>query len=98
MLIRSQDNKILTDDLNIRIDKHYVGLDRSLGAVHKGYEIRNKIGILGIYETEEKAIKVLDMLENNYNLNGKLQFLSDGTITTTICNLFQFPAEEELED
>ena len=46
----------------------------------------------------KKAIKALDMLEEKYNTNGQVQFLSDGTLTTAICNLFNFPAEKEIPD
>ena len=58
MIIRSQDKKSITTDLNLQIyaddwsDKF--GIMNSKGAE------------LGLYSTEEKAIKVLDMIQNEF--------------------------------
>lgn len=54
MIIRSQDKKSITTDLNLTIYED--------DWTHK-YEISNSVGVdLGEYSTEEKAIKVLDMI------------------------------------
>ena len=58
MIIRSQDKKSITTDLNINI---YADDEE------KGFELINKsLTYLGTYSTEEKAIKVLDMICNFY--------------------------------
>ena len=55
MIIRSQDKRSITDDLNLEI--HHESWDS------KEWEIgNNAIGVMGTYSTEEKAIKVLDMI------------------------------------
>lgn len=91
MLVRSQDNEKITDRIEFLIAE--IPLNGEYGIYQPDH-----YRLFGRYSTMKKAIKALDMLEKNYNLNGKLQFLSDGTVTTTICNLFQFPTEEEIED
>ena len=59
MIIRSQDKRSITDDLNLEI--HHESWDS------KEWEIgNNAIGVMGTYSTEEKAIKVLDMIVNTY--------------------------------
>lgn len=56
MIIRSQDKKSTTTDLNLTIYED--------DWTHK-WEITNNLGMeLGSYSTEEKAIKVLDMIED----------------------------------
>lgn len=58
MIIRSQDKKSITTDLNINIYEDDNG---------SGFEMINKsMTSLGTYSTEEKAIKVLDMIAQNY--------------------------------
>lgn len=91
MLVRSQDNEKITDRIEFSIVEVPV---KGYWGIYQPEPLR----LFGEYSTFEKAVKALDMLEKNYNLNGKLQFLSDGTVTTMICNLFQFPKEEEIED
>lgn len=54
MWIRSQDKEILTNCNDFYIDE-----------VNNGYIIEGNIGVLGSYSTKEKAIKVLDMIENH---------------------------------
>ena len=53
MWIRSQDMKRLVNVSDFRIYEEY-----------KGFSICSKIDVLGNYSTEEKAIKVMDMIEN----------------------------------
>lgn len=57
MIIRSQDKKSITTDLNLQI----------YDCTDGGYEIVNgTVNTLGKYSTKEKAIKVLDMIANTY--------------------------------
>ena len=53
MLIRSQDRKILINASDLRIHEE-----------RKGFYIRSRIDVLGTYSTEEKALKVMDMIED----------------------------------
>ena len=59
MLIRSQDKKRIATDLNLEI-------------LHESWDsneweiVNNAVGVIGIYSTEEKAIKVLDMIQDAY--------------------------------
>ena len=62
MIIRSQDKKAITDDLKLYIREN----DFTRGKVK--WEIRNaEQDLLATYSTEEKAIKVLDMIQSAYN-------------------------------
>ena len=61
MIIRSQNKKRTTDDLklNIRIVEY--------NSTDDMYEIRDSSGnTIGEYSTMEKAVKVLDMIQNKY--------------------------------
>ena len=53
MWIRSQDRKILINASDLRIHEE-----------RKGFYIRSRIDVLGTYSTEEKALKVMDMIED----------------------------------
>lgn len=67
MLIRSQNKKFLTDDLKFEIvtNKYYPETDD--GEVIEESKIYNSTGLcFGTYSTEEKAIKVLDMIQDEY--------------------------------
>jgi hypothetical protein len=88
MLVRSQDNEKITDRIEFLITE----------TPEKGWGVYQSERLFGEYGSLEKAIKALDMLEESYNRNGKVAYMSDGTLTTMICNLFQFPAEEEIPD
>lgn len=72
MIIRSQDKKSITTDLNINIYEDDNG---------SGFEMINKsMTSLGTYSTEEKAIKVLDMIQQefcDYGENGAFNMPSD---------------------
>lgn len=62
MLIRSQDRTKFTVDLNVYLDTKEVGTNNTTIAF-----IRNdSVNIIGSYSTREKAIKVLDMIQENY--------------------------------
>ena len=84
MIIRSQDKGVITTDLNLWIRNEIVG-----------YEIENNDFKLGTYSTEEKAIKVLDMIQKRYQsiwdvengfIRGEMNFSS----------VFQMPQDSEV--
>lgn len=79
MIIRSQDKKSITTDLNIQI------YDCDNGS----FEIVNgTVDTLGIYSTEEKAIKVLDMIQSVY---------TDGNEWLNVAGkVFQMPQDSEV--
>lgn len=81
MIIRSQDKKSITTDLNMEI---YVDDKKS------EYVIGNVMrGRYGTYSTEEKAIKVLDMICKAYeNYRG-------GNVYEH--SIFNMPSDEEVE-
>ena len=61
MIIRSQDKKAITDDLKLYIRENDFTRDKVK------WEIRNaEQDLLATYSTEEKAIKVLDMVQKFY--------------------------------
>ncbi len=67
MLIRRQDKKFLTDDLKFEIvtNKYYPETDD--GEVIEESKIYNSTGLcFGTYSAEEKALKVLDMIQGEY--------------------------------
>ncbi len=87
MIIRSQDKKCITTDLNLYIDDYS----------QDGYSICNsKMDNLGEYSTEEKAIKVLDMICNEYSYleSVKLAGIEDGNHP---CYVFQMPLDADVE-
>lgn len=57
MIIRSQDKKSITTDLNLYIV--HISIFKP-----EFWEIKNSMGEIATYSTEEKAIKVLDMICN----------------------------------
>jgi hypothetical protein len=62
MIIRSQDKRDITDDLNVYIVLMETSRENEVNAY-----IRNATrGTIGRYSTEEKAIKVLDMIQEAY--------------------------------
>lgn len=88
MLIRSQDKKSITTDLNLEI---FVNEDRN------EYVIGNITrGRLGTYSTEEKAIKVLDMIQNAY-VNYKYSKWVGYERETVIDCIFEMPQDEEVK-
>lgn len=90
MIIRSQDKKTITTDLDLKI------MDRD--GISVKYKIcSSKEGCIGYYSTEEKAIKVLDMIQEAYtqyatieNGFGNIQ----GAFNLPKC--FQMPQDSEV--
>lgn len=91
MLIRSQDKKILIpNELGyLAVEKYGSGYSVFLNS---GY-LQETWWRLGEYSTEEKAIKVLDMIEKNYyNLEAfKAKYPYESCTST-----FQMPQESEV--
>lgn len=74
MWIRTQEKKELVDVNYIRVYKENI----------RGFNVANNI-LLGVYSTEEKALKVMDMLEKEIHL--------DACQT----RVFQMPQDSEVE-
>ena len=83
MIIRSQDKCTITDDFNLYICK---GPRRRKTDKIRYFIRNNKIGDIADYSTEQKAIKVLDLLEKEY----KNRIPDSNTV-------FQMPTDEELK-
>ena len=62
MIIRSQNKEKTTTDLNLHIESIEVGKEN----IKRVFIKSEKMGTIGVYSTEEKAIKVLDMIEKQY--------------------------------
>ena len=88
MLIRSQDKKRITTDLNLEI---FVNEDRN------EYVIGNITrGGLGTYSTEEKAIKVLNMICSACDVIEYAKFR--GSSKESFCSpIFEMPQDEEVK-
>ena len=69
MWIRSQDRKILTEIHDVEVDS--------------GFKVWGSGSLIGEYSTEEKALKVLDDIEDN--------------LEYPYYNVFQMPADDEVE-
>lgn len=87
MIIRSQDKKCITTDLNLCIYED--------DWTHQ-FEVSNNIGMdLGLYSTEEKAIKVLDMICAEYQYAEECKHTGVGSAPPEF--VFQMPSDEEVE-
>ena len=93
MLIRSQDKRQL-----ITMEIGYVSLDyRDLRKILFSTDTTDADSwiSLGEYSTEDKAIKVLDMIQENYM---NLDSVRMGYPTSKGCSsVFQMPSDEEVE-
>ena len=87
MLIRSQDKKSITNCLELKI----------VAGIIEGEDICTSGGrFLGHYSTEEKAIKVLDMIQNayvNYQYSKWVGYESE----TVIDCIFEMPMDDEVK-
>lgn len=68
MWIRSQDKKTL-----VKADKLIIGYDKD----EKVYEIHNVYDSLGIYKSKERALEVLDEIENKIMMNKVIEIFSN---------------------
>lgn len=108
MIIRSQDKKYTTTDLNLEIVTNEVCTmsNTTFEDILNGKEtesdkkieskIYNSVGLLiGTYSTEEKAIKVLDMMQEAYS---RMEDIKCHAVTPTkedsFC--FQMPQDSEV--
>lgn len=74
MIIRSQDKKKTTTDLNLEIIEPY-------NARTGKWDISsNTVGTIATYSTGEKALKVLDMIQNAYCKMKASDCLENGTL------------------
>ena len=98
MLIRSQDKYSIINFDNI--DRLRLSEQRERGEIKAHYQTdiyyltKNEAGMLGAYSTEEKAIKVLDMIQEAYCKceSGKVLMCGSWEITKTV------KSEESLKD
>ena len=105
MLIRSQDRKTLTkfDFINIYPSENLAmyNLDENESVEMVAF-VGHRINVIGEYSTEEKAKKVLDMIEEHQikATTSSLDF-RDGTLSSnTECVeniVFQMPQDDEVE-
>lgn len=91
MWIRSQDNKALENCENICKD-----IDFKNNICISGITKNNTYSILGYYSSEEKALKVLDMIEERIIKIDKTKFLGKEE-ELYISNVFQMPQDNEVE-
>lgn len=87
MIIRSQDKKTITTDLNLSI----------YAADFDCYCICNIRSLeMGVYSTKEKAIKVLDMIQNKYFEHMTVE--NNGAIVNVLerPKVFQMPQDSEV--
>ena len=90
MIIRSQNKREITTDLNLWVEVKEVGNDcREIAFVKNGTR-----GIIGTYSTEEKAIKVLDMIQSAYNAIETMK-IDKGAWRDN--HYFQMPLDEDVE-
>ena len=91
MIIRSQDKySIINFD---GVDRVRISERRERGEIKEHYETdvyystKNEVGILGTYSTEEKAIKVLDMICNVFR---NTAFIDEKAV------IFEMPQDSEV--
>lgn len=89
MWIRSQDRKILVNASDLRIYEEC-----------KGFSVCSRIDVLGYYSTEEKAMKVMDMIQNAIT-GTRFEFtdiVRDCDLAgIEIHNVFNMPQDSEVE-
>ena len=88
MLIRSQDKKILANLNNLQS----IFIEKS----KEKYIVSLSVRKLGEYSTEEKAIKVLDMIQVAYMNLDYSRFLGEEKIEYSK-NVFVMPQDEEVK-
>ena len=94
MLIRSQDKLSLIElsCINISINR-YTTFEYKC---HDYYLIQCNIAILGEYSTKEKAIKVLDMIEEEYNTPTYINDEGGGEYAKYNNKIFHMPQDSEV--
>lgn len=89
MLIRSQDKMTLVDIKETKIGVEYAGYKKY--GVYASFKCCAE---LGIYSSDEKAIKVLDMVQTAYE---KYEYEKVFKTGTTLLETFQMPEDSEVE-
>lgn len=83
MFIRSQDKKILTEIHDVEIDS--------------ANQIWGSGSLIGEYSTEEKAMKVMDMIEDRIRLSEMFKLHIYEPLNRTDQFVFQLPQDVEVE-
>lgn len=88
MIIRSQDKKSITTDLNLRVFNSIETEEYKI--------ISDAVGFIGTYSTKEKAIKVLDMIQKKYS--EYIMVASDDNICAApdTPKVFEMPQDSEV--
>ena len=90
MIIRSQDKRIITTDMNLYIEP----IDnKAIGNVACWIK-NNEMGVLATYSLYEKAIKVLDMIQSAYNAIETMKIDKQAWRDN---HYFEMPSDEEIE-
>ena len=107
MIIRSQDKKsIINFD---RIDTIRLSMQKEKGVIKSNYQTdifydsADTFGVLGTYSSVEKAIKVLDMIQDKYlsrmELDGGYDMMSGCYVQPNywvLTKVFQMPQDSEV--
>lgn len=92
MIIRSQNKRITTTDLNLHIESIEVGKEN----IKRVFIKSEKMGTIGVYSTEEKAIKVLDMICEKYKEPIVRANYTDNESLIYANSVFQMPQDSEV--
>lgn len=96
MWIRSQSKKVLLNVNQVVINNNK---DKSEYYIY-GYSERG-IDILGVYSTQDKALKVLDEIQRKVEYPGSTLFsptsLKNCYCLTPTCQFYQMPQDDEVE-
>ena len=91
MIIRSQDKKRITDDLKLHIYLNDFIKENPKWQIHTSSH-----DCIGTYSTEEKAIKVLDMIQEEYQIPIYQNTVAENEVATYRNTVFQMPADAEV--
>lgn len=89
MLIRSQDKAAL-----VNLDNQVLNIEYERDGEYTIYASCKHYSTLGTYSSEEKAIKVLDMIQAAYE---KYEYEKVFKTGTTLLETFQMPDDSEVE-
>lgn len=93
MIIRSQNKEKTTTDLNLHIESIEVGKEN----IKRVFIKSEKMGTIGVYSTEEKAIKVLDMICEKYQEPICENEIEDYIKLSYENIIFQMPQDDEVK-
>lgn len=101
MLIRSQDKKRLVEMHGLFITE----IHKRIGAKAEHYIVKYEIFNyennselkIGEYSTEEKAIKVLDMIQEEYQKPAYQNMIADNETAIYQIKVFQMPDDKEVQ-